>query len=288
MALDKVLHDFLLSKLNDNTQNIIFKGGYLYDVDDKANLTILTEKELYQVEELDITPFSIISYTGEEQPIPDLKAFKYTLPIQILAEVSQLDLIVDAINTFRDELKGNTFSLVDGVTTSKTVMHTTPLDSTATPLLHNGKELIPLILTVFTNSADKEILTGQDVIFNIKDVKSGAFQPLAHLNLTFGTTKITEDLQNFSELTSKSSVTGGVWSCTISLYLDMKDELEKQLYRESVLGVENNLYELQITFKDIDKNILFSVDKKVLLVTGGVFLELGDFSAITLVFKESF
>jgi hypothetical protein len=279
---DEQLTNFIFEEMNKVNEKVQFSGDYLYYQDKSDGYLQIYNQEGMVVTAIDAIPLTFVNYIGEIQPIPGLKQIKYTIPIQILIPVTRINEVVAVIDTFQDTWRGKSTSI--GV--FNTTLNFTPLDTTAAPRTHNGKKLIPVIFTLFSNGVNVAILNGNSFTFSIREKGIGSFQTLNVLSSAITTAKVTNDLQTFNIETSKATITGATWQVNMSTYLVYTNAIELTILKEIITATAPKEYELKIVYTKPDETELLNFTKDVTIITSTNPIELGANSVQTIVFKE--
>lgn len=278
MKLDKALQEFALKELNDQTGDNVFVGGYLFYNDPQGNLQIVQQIEnTYTEATIDIVGVSVLNYIGEQQPIPNIKKITYTMPFQLLVEVDKLDDVIDAINGFQDKYRGKRSIITVDSIDFNTIFNFTPIDRGGGLQQHGGKLLQTISFTMFTNSTDKILDSGNDVIVKVNDVQ------LPILSYTAAQSATSDDFLGFVDKLSTASKIGATWTASVNTYLDLSQAIHKQI-RDDLYDGEDRTYTLKVTLPTATATEV--ITKAVFINNFSAPYTLGDFTVYTLVFKE--
>ena len=163
----KDLYTFINTKLNTLGK---FNSAYLYAYDgdelaeDVANLSTL------EIDKIDYTPYSIISYESESQPLANLGIFQYTIPMEFAVRYSELDTVPAIIESFVELLNGNSFAISD-----KQVAWGATGISPIGDVELSAEDWVTVTLTLFAYAS--KTYTGNDVVFTLNGV---IVQPLQY------------------------------------------------------------------------------------------------------------
>jgi len=140
--LQDSLNTYIVDKLNENTQKLVFKGDYLFMVDNGK--FIIKEQEGFSITKTKYIPIQIEDWNNTTQPFERIDLQDIVAPISFAIRQSQLADGLEAIEEFRLAVNGTT-DTIDGLNVGFRVGQPSPPSS---PLAHGGEFWIIVQVTV--------------------------------------------------------------------------------------------------------------------------------------------
>lgn len=163
------LQEYLITTFNTNTQGLVAKGDYLYDIDLNGNFVLNTQIDgTYRTEETEYLPAQVIEWRNTPQPYKRIDLQDLAVPFRISCREEQLDDCLLAIENFRTTLNGGS-ATIDGLNVGFRIAQpnvVVPIEA------NNGHDWIPIDITVML-SAGANLLYGNTPLANFKIAKTG-------------------------------------------------------------------------------------------------------------------
>ena len=154
------LNTYLISKLNENTQELTFKGDYMFMVD--SGKFVIKTQTGFSITETNYIPVQIQDWRNTPQPFQRVDLQDIVAPISLAIRQTQLADGLLAIEEFRSLVNGSS-ATIDGLNVGFKVGQPSPPSS---PQIHAGEHWV-LIDIIVALSAGANLTFGNSVDFSI-------------------------------------------------------------------------------------------------------------------------
>lgn len=277
------LIEALLEKLNNNLQNVVFKGGYLLQqTNDQFQFTTYTN--YYTAVTTEYTPV-MFDLTSIPKNIPNKDMYDWVIDLTISLDGESEDatnLVAqrEAINEFRADLINNPVNLLtDGDVTYKYVTSATDITTVSDVAIVNGSKRILVGMQIYAQSG-LDITYGNEATYQIK---TGAYdyEVLDTLSVNESMGKTLDPAYVFGGTKMSSLAIDGAYQFnTVILYknTDVHNEIVKDIIQGNAL---NLTYTLEISFPNIA-----TIEKTVIISSGNINTNKGEAITITFTLVE--
>lgn len=274
----------LLEKLNNNTQGVTFRGGYLIQ-QTNADFAFTTYTNYYTQTTTEYVPI-MFDLTSTPKNIPNKEIYDWVIDctFSVTGETEDAtDLIAqrNAIDEFRASLTNNPIdTITDGLTTYKIVTSATDISTVSDVAIVNGKKRILVSMQVFVQSGI-DITYGNEAAYSIK---TGVYDYEVFDTLSTSETKgkSLDTAQVFGNTTVSSVAIDGSYQFN-AVVLYKNTVVHNEIVKDIILGNTLNLgYTLKIEFPN-----LATVEKSVILANGSINTNKGELISINLTMVEN-
>lgn len=284
MTFQNSLIQYLLNKLNTNTQNIVFKGGeFIQQSNTKFEFKAYPTYYSPGV----TTEYVPIMFDTTNTPknIPNLDLYDWTIDVTFaLTGEQETDLTnqLNAIEELRKDLINNpTDIIINNGDNYKIITSATNVSKTSDIIILSGEKRIFIAMQIFIQSGIS-IHFGNEPIYELKEIND-SFEIINPISVDFLLGKGLETNQTLTENNTQSLAINKSREIVIIIYqsdLTVIDKILNDIYGN---GNMNTIYNFKFKFRPTDTY----VERIVLLESGNISTKLGGINILTLKFKDS-
>lgn len=194
------LQEYLITKLNLNSQGLVYKGDYMFSIDLKGNFTYQTQiSGTYRLEDTEYLPVQIVDWRNTPQPFKDIDLQDVVAALRIAVRKTQLDDCFSAIETFRALVNGTT-DTIDGYDTGFRVSQPSFIG------IENAGDKWVILEVIIMASAGKQLLYGNYPLTNFKmALTTETLVDLVASDITLTTSTITNVKNSAGEVSTSNN-----------------------------------------------------------------------------------
>ena len=242
---EKSLNTYLITKLNENTQEVTFKGDYLFNLNDGKFIISTKVDNSYTLKETSFVPTMIQDWSNTVQPLAEIDLQDFVVPLSFAVPLTNKDKVLTAIDEFRVALNGSSDFINEYDVGIRVSQPNPPTD----PIVSGGEHWILLDIIVML-SAGKELTYGNGIEFSM--AKTGdTLERMIFSGLDIETSP-QQTTKNTGNVTTVKNSTA-IQTISVTLYSQTNKTASTSLldYLWQVDGV-NQKYDISIKYSDTD------------------------------------